>query len=52
LKDPDSQRAVELMYFSLKDRFKGSLDNLPLLDPIDDMEVESEDLKSLLRKKK
>ncbi len=40
------EQTVEMMYFELVKRFKGGI--LPLLHPVDDMEIKSKKLKKLL----
>ena len=51
LKDAEKSKHLENMYFQLLNRFSfGS--TFPLLDPIDEMEIESKELKKLVRKEK
>lgn len=47
LRETENNKQVEMMFFELMKRFKNGAD-LPLLDPIDDMEIEDENLESYI----
>ena len=50
LNNQDNLKSIEMMYFEVMKRFKGG-DNLPILDPKEDMEIESKELDKLLASK-
>ena len=50
LNNQDNLKSIEKMYFEVMKRFKGG-ETLPILDPKDDMEIESKELDKLLASK-
>ena len=50
LKETENNKQIEMMFFELMKRFNNG-DSLPLLDPIDDMEIEDENLEKLVEAK-
>mmetsp|Transcript_4322 Transcript_4322/g.4088 ORF Transcript_4322/g.4088 Transcript_4322/m.4088 type:complete len:92 (-) Transcript_4322:646-921(-) len=50
LKDSESQKVLENMFFELMRRFNQGA-TLPLLHPIEDMEIEGKDMEKLCKKK-
>ena len=50
LKDTNNAKNVENMFMQIMERFNYG-ETLPLLDPVDDMEIETPELKKLLKAK-